>query len=121
MRFDLVRLAPVLGEDVVNVDILLEKDRIPEFLARTKILCSFLHQESIDPLVGSRQPHTHSLQSVSAEHRLAYRRWFRATLQPNRYFHEIASDARFDRRAVQLTKYPIPIPPHQHFFDLRML
>ena len=44
IRLDAMLLAPVLREDVMDVDILAEEDRVVEFLTRTKILCSFLHQ-----------------------------------------------------------------------------
>ena len=50
-------LAPVLRKNVMNVDIFTEKDRVVAFLAQTKILCSFLHQESVNALIGSRQTH----------------------------------------------------------------
>ena len=44
---------------------------------------------------------------------LADRRWFGATFQPDWHFHEIACDARLDRRTIKLTKDAIPIPSDQ--------
>src|SRR5437868_14077180 len=44
-RLDAALLTPGLGEDVMNVDILGEKDGVVELLPRTKILCCLLHRE----------------------------------------------------------------------------
>jgi hypothetical protein len=56
-----VGFAPILGEDVVNIHILSEEDRVVEFLTGTEILRTFLHQKRIDALISRRKAHPHRL------------------------------------------------------------
>ena len=105
--------APFLREDVMDVHVLAEEYRVIEFLARAKVLCSFLHQQGVDALVGSREAHTHGFQPVGAEQRFAHRRRLRSTLQPYGHFHEIPGYSGFDRRTIKLPKNAVPVPPDE--------
>ena len=64
---------PVLRENVMDVYILTEEDCVVEFLARTEILSSFFHQESVDAFVSCREAYAHGLQSVGSERCLVHR------------------------------------------------
>ncbi len=51
---DSLPLAPVLREDVVDINILSEEDGMIEFLAGAEVLSPFLHQQCIDAFVRGR-------------------------------------------------------------------
>ena len=95
---------------MVDVHVFAKKDSVVKLLTRPEILCSFLHQKHVQPLVGRRQTHPHGLESVGAKYCLTDCRWHLSAFQPARHFHEIACDTSLHCRTVQLAEYTAPIP-----------
>src|SRR3569833_1374005 len=52
-RFDALLLAPVLRENVMDIDVFAKEDRVIELLAGTKILRAFFHEKRVHAFVSS--------------------------------------------------------------------